>query len=104
MINLSDFLVERFPYKEVVVAELRIPIIKANITGPIKIWPCNNFIAAYVTLPFMIYNLPISYPEELKAVATKYLKDWMSFVKTFTSSLLYRSKVNFIWDLQISHT
>ena len=41
---------------------------KANITGPMKFWLYNHFIVAFITWPFMIYDLPISFGEELKAV------------------------------------
>ena len=68
---------------------------KANLTGPMKLWLYNNFITAYVTWPFMIYDLPITFGEELKAIATKFLKMWMGFTKTVTSSVLYRSKDHF---------
>ena len=68
---------------------------KANITGPMKIWLYNHFIVAFITWPFMIYDLPISFGEELKTVATKYLKRWLGITKSITESVLYRSKGHF---------
>ena len=68
---------------------------KANITGPMKVWLYNHFIVVYITWPFMIYDLPISFGEELKAVATKYLKRWLGITKSITESVLYRSKDHF---------
>ena len=68
---------------------------KANITGPTKIWLYNHFIVAFITWPFMIYDLPISFGEELKTVATKYLKRWLGITKSITESVLYRSKGHF---------
>ena len=68
---------------------------KANITGPMKVWLYNHYIIAFITWPFMIYDLPISYGEELKAVATKYLKRWLGVTKSITDSVLYRSKDHF---------
>ena len=68
---------------------------KANITGPMKVWLYNHFIVAFITWPFMIYDLPISFGEELKAVATKYLKRWLGITKSITESVLYRSKDHF---------
>ena len=57
---------------------------KANITGPMKVWLYNHFIVAFITWPFMIYDLPISFEEELKAVVTKYLKRWLGITKSIT--------------------
>ena len=68
---------------------------KANITGHMKVWLYNNFIVAFITWPFMIYDLPISFGEELKAVAPKYLKKWLGITKSITESGLYRSKDHF---------
>ena len=71
---------------------------KANITGPMKILLYNHFIVAFITWPFMIYDLPISFGEELKAVATKkskYLKRWLGITKSITESVLYRGKDHF---------
>ena len=68
---------------------------KANITGPMKVWLCNHFTVAFITWPFMIYDLPISFGEELKAVATKFLKRWLGITKSITESVLYRSKDHF---------
>ena len=41
---------------------------KAYIIKFMKMWLYNNFIVAYVTWPFMVYDLPISYGEKLRAV------------------------------------
>ena len=60
-----------------------------------KVWLYNNFIVAFITWPFMIYDLPLSFGEELKAVATKYLKRWLGITKSVTESVLYRSKDHF---------
>ena len=68
---------------------------KANITGSMKVWLYNHFIVAFITWPFTIYDLPISFGEELKAIATKYLKGWLGVTKTITESVLYRSKDHF---------
>ena len=68
---------------------------KANITGPMKVWLYNHFIVTFITWPFLIYDLPISFGEELKAVATKYLKRWLGITKSITESVLYRSKDHF---------
>ena len=68
---------------------------KANITGPMKVGLYNHFIVAFITWPFMIYDLPISFGEELKAVATKCLKRWLGITKSITESVLYRSKDHF---------
>ena len=59
--------------------------------GPMKMWLYNNFIIVYVAWPFMIYDL-ISHGKGLKAVATKYLKEWISFTKTITGFIPYKSK------------
>ena len=61
---------------------------KANITGPMKVWLYNHFIVAFITWPFMSYDLPISFGEELKAVATKYLKRWLGITKSITETIL----------------
>ena len=66
-----------------------------NITGPMKMWLYNHFVVAFVTWSFTIYDLPISYGEELRAVATKYLKKWIGITKSITNSVLYRSKDHF---------
>ena len=68
---------------------------RTNITGPMKLWLYNNFVVAFITWSFMIYDLPISYGEELRTVATRYLKDWIGVTKTITNSVLYRSKDHF---------
>ena len=68
---------------------------KANITGPMKLWLYNNYIVAFITWPFMIYDLPISFGEELKAIATRNLKQWLGVTKTITETVLYRSKDHF---------
>ena len=68
---------------------------KANITGPMKVWLYNHFIVAFITWPFMIYDLPISFGEKPKAVATKYLKRWLGITTSITESVLYRSKDHF---------
>ena len=68
---------------------------KANITGPMKIWLYNNYVVAFITWPFMIYDLPISFAEELKAIATRHLKQWLGVTKTITESVLYRNKDHF---------
>ena len=68
---------------------------KANITGPMKMWLYNNYIVAFITWPFMVYDLPISFGEELKAIATRNLKRWLGITKTTTESALYRSKDHF---------
>ena len=60
-----------------------------------KVWLYNHFIVVYITWPFMIYDLPISFGEELKPVATKYLKRWLGITKSITESVLYRSKDHF---------
>ena len=60
-----------------------------------KVWLYNHFIVAFITWPFMIYDLPISFGEELKAGATKYLKRWLDITKSITESVLYRSKDHF---------
>ena len=60
-----------------------------------KVWFYNHFIVAFITWPSMIYDLPISFGEELKAVATKYLKRWLGITKSITESALYRSKDHF---------
>ena len=36
----------------------------------------DSFVVDFITWSFVIYDHPISYGEELKAVATKYLKSW----------------------------
>ena len=84
----------RAEIKESLVANL-MKTDRTNITGPMKLWLYNNFVVAFITWSFMIYDLPISYGEELKTVATKYLKDWMGITKTITNSVLYRSKDHF---------
>ena len=84
----------RAEIKESLVANL-VRTNKANITGPMKLWLYNHFVVAFITWSFMIYDLPISYGEELKTVATKYLKDWIGITKTITNSVLYRSKDHF---------
>ena len=68
---------------------------KANIAGPMKVWLYNHFIVAFITWTFMIYDLPISFGKELKAVATKYLKRWFGITKSITESVLYGSKDHF---------
>ena len=70
-------------------------VAKANITGPMKMWLYNNYIVAFITWPFMIYDLPISFGEELKVIATRNLKQWLGVTKTITESVLYRSKDHF---------
>ena len=68
---------------------------KANITGPMKMWLYNNYVVAFITWPFTIYDLPISFGEELKAIGTRYLKKWLGVTKSITESALYRSKDHF---------
>ena len=65
---------------------------EANITGPMKVWLYNHSTVAFITWPFMIYDHPISFGEELKTVATKYLKRWLDTTKSIRESVLYRSK------------
>ena len=47
----------------------------------------------------MIYDLPISFGEELKTVTTKYLKRWLGITKSITESVPYRSKDRFALEL-----
>ena len=84
----------RTEIKENLIGNLEITSI-ANITGPMKVWLYNHFVVAFVTWPFMIYDLTISFGEELKVVATKYLKRWLGITKSITESVLYRSKDHF---------
>ena len=72
---------------------------KANITGPMKIWLYNHFIVAFITWPFMIYDLTLFFGKELKAVTTKYLKRWLGITKSITESVLYRNKDHFVLGL-----
>ena len=58
-----------------------------------KVWHYNHFIVAFITWPFMIYDLPISFGEELKAVATKYLKRCLGIMAL--QNLSQRSKDHF---------
>ena len=85
----------RAEIKENFIGNLEITSKANNITGPMKVWLYNNFIMAFIIWPFMIYDLPISFGEELKAVATKYLKRWLGITKSITESVLYRSKDHF---------
>ena len=55
-------------------------------------WLHNNDTVVHVTWPFIIFDLPISYGEELKAVVTKYLTEGMGFTKAIASSTLHESK------------
>ena len=57
-------------------------------------WLYNNYIVAFITWPFTIYDLPISFGEELKAIGTRYFKKWLG-TKSITESALYRSKDHF---------
>ena len=84
----------RAEIKENFIENLRL-VGKANITGPMKMWLYNNYIVAYITWPFMIYDLPLSFGEELKAIATRNLKQWLGVTKTITGSVLYRNKDHF---------
>ena len=43
---------------------------KASTTGPMKMRLHNNSIVAYVILPCVIYELPVSFGDKLKALAT----------------------------------
>ena len=83
--------IRRAEIKENFIKDLEITN-RANITGPMKVWLYNHFIVAFITWPFMIYDLPLSFAEELKAVATKYIKKWLGVTKSITDSVLYRSK------------
>ena len=67
----------------------------AKISGSMKMWLYNNYIVPYITWQFTIYDLHVSYGEELKTVATKYLKKWADLTKTITTSVLYRNKDHF---------
>ena len=80
--------------KESLIENLEI-VSKANLTGPMKLWLYNHFIIAFITWPFMIYDLPLSFGGELKALATSYLKRWLGVTKTISESVLYRSKDHF---------
>ena len=68
---------------------------KANITGPVKMWLYNSYVVAFITWPFTICDLPISFGEELKAISTRYLKQWLGVTKSITETALYRSKDHF---------
>ena len=72
---------------------------RVNITGPMKLWLYNNFIIALITWPLTVYDLPISFAGDLKAIATKYLKKWLGLTKSTTESALYRSKDHFVLSL-----
>ena len=66
-----------------------------SVNISMKVWLYNHFIVAFITWPFMIYDFPILFGEELKAVATKWLKRWLGITKSIRESVLYRSKVHF---------
>ena len=68
---------------------------EAKITGAMKMWLYNNYIVSYITWQFTIYELPMSYGEELREIATRHLKEWIGLTKTISTSVLYRSRDHF---------
>ena len=55
----------------------------------------QQYVVAFIAWPFTIYDLPISFGEELKVIGARYLKKWLGVTKSITESVLYRSKDHF---------
>ena len=63
-----------------------------GLNGVMKCWVYNNMLTSKVSWELMIYNLPVSFVQELEAICTRFLKKWLGVTKSITVSVLYRKK------------
>ena len=63
-----------------------------GLNGVTKCWVYNNMLTSKMSWELMIYNLPVSFVQELDAIATRFLKKWLGVTKSITVSVLYRKK------------
>ena len=47
------------------------------LLGAMKLWLFNNAIVTRLSWPFMVYDFPLSFIEELDALANQYIKRWV---------------------------
>ena len=64
------------------------------INGFMKLWLYQNYILAFLSWPFMVYDLNVSESKRMEASATKFLKKWAGIPHPATTSILYRSGHN----------
>ncbi len=59
-----------------------------------KMWIYENHIVSRISWEFIIYCFPVSFAQNLQAVATRYLKRWAGLPKCANPSILYRKRDN----------
>src|SRR6185436_12781849 len=64
------------------------------INGFMKLWLYQNYVIAFLSWPFMVYDLNLSLAKHLEAKANKYLKKWTGIPRSANTSILYRDRCN----------
>ena len=62
------------------------------ISGPSKAWLYQHYVVPFTTWPFMVYDFPLSFAEELTTTCTASLKRWYGIARPSEISILYRSR------------
>lgn len=68
---------------------------KDPINGLQKAFVYQHQVAQKLTWPFLVYDLPPATADELKTVATRYLKKWIGIYRSADTNILYRSRDQF---------
>ena len=59
------------------------------LKGIAKTWIYNNYVMAFITWPFIIYEFPPSFVNKITAIVKRYLKRWLHLHKTASPELLF---------------
>jgi len=68
---------------------------ECGLNGVQKCWVYNSMITSKLNWDLIIYNLPVSFIQELETVCTRFLKKWLGVTRSITVSVLYRKKDHF---------
>jgi hypothetical protein len=65
------------------------------INGFMKLWIYQHYILAYLSWPFLIYDLNLSFAKSLTTAILPKLKRWSGIGRTVDTGLLFRARKNF---------
>ena len=59
------------------------------LLGAAKAWIYNNYILAYMSWPFLVYDFPQSFADELTPIVNRYLKIWLKVHHPASPEIFY---------------
>ena len=60
-----------------------------HLKGSAKAWIYNNFILAFLSWPFLVYDFPPSFADDLTPVVNRYLKKWLKVHHPASPEIFY---------------